>query len=158
VVSARRDLKTTKTCLQHSDEIRDDRPVIIIQFVLAELQVLVTCDVINGRTIIECHLEHVVSRVPASFDVAGDKSSPQRMGSARLAPSGQGNRSRMNDCERELSDLNASEMSVIGQAEEMITNLVEGYTNNCCVLKQISPFLCAQCLQCIPFLIPVILV
>lgn len=97
MVSARRNYEETGTHLQHPDEIRDDLPVVVIQLILAELQIFVACDVVNSQTIIKCHLEHVVSGVPACLHITRDKSNAQRMGNAGLAPSRQGDCSRVNN-------------------------------------------------------------
>ena len=49
-----------ETYLKYSQEVSNNLPVIIIKFILAELQGFVGSDVVDGRAILESYLRHVI--------------------------------------------------------------------------------------------------
>lgn len=77
--------------LENAYEIHDDSPVIIVEFVLSQLQKFVGSDLVNRNPVCKRKLQHVVSGVPARHDITGDESFLEMQLAAEAAPSGESN-------------------------------------------------------------------
>ena len=93
------------TYLENSDEIFDDNPIIIIQFILPQLQCFVRSDLINSTPVFEYENHHIVGGVPSRYHIAWDKPHFEAEFRADSMPGGQNDCCRMNNRERKLSYL-----------------------------------------------------
>ena len=77
--------------LENGNEIFDNNPIIIIKFVLPQLQHFVGSDLINNVPVFEYKIHHIVGGVPSHYHIAWDKLLFEAKFRADLAPGGQSN-------------------------------------------------------------------
>ena len=66
--------------LQNTDQVLNNGPVLIEQFIALQLQGLVCCNVVYHHSICTSHLEHIISRIPSGLDIAGHHPDIQGVG------------------------------------------------------------------------------
>ena len=59
--------------LENSNKIFNDSPIIIIKFVLPQLQYFVGSDLINSMPVFEYEIHHIIGGVPSRYHIAWDK-------------------------------------------------------------------------------------
>jgi hypothetical protein len=77
--------------LQNTEKIHNYVPALIIKFILPQLQGFVCSNIVNDLAILHSNIQHVICRIPLSFDIVRDKLHAKRMSSTGLMPCGKGN-------------------------------------------------------------------
>ena len=80
------------TYLKDGNEIFDNIPVIIIKFILPQLQHFVSGDLINGAPVFKYKVHHIICGIPSRYHIAWDKPHFEAKFRAGLTPG------RQSDC------------------------------------------------------------
>jgi hypothetical protein len=80
-------------------------PVIVVKFVLSELQQFVGCEIVDCMVVLVCHLQHIVHGIPVGLNITGNELDGETMYGAGITPGRQGDGCGSNDYKRKFSDL-----------------------------------------------------
>jgi hypothetical protein len=89
----------SKNYLQNTEKICNYVPALIIKFILPQLQGFVCSNIIDDLAILHSNIQHVICRIPLSFDIAKDKFHVKRMSGTGLMPCRKGNGGGMDNGE-----------------------------------------------------------
>jgi hypothetical protein len=88
--------------LEHSNKVFDDKPVIVVEFILSHFQSLVGSDLVDGLPVCEHEPHHIICGVPTGYHIARDEPDFEAEFSTSATPGRKGNCRRMDNSKGQL--------------------------------------------------------
>ena len=91
--------------LKNAYKILDNDSVVVVEFILSQLQTFVSGNLVNRNPVCKHKFQHVVCRVPVHHDITGDEPFLEMLLTADVAPSKESDYGGMDDCKHKFLNL-----------------------------------------------------